>query len=91
MRELDGRRMRTRVKGLAALRRRARALLIAAARFSRCRAATPREQEEAGRMIDALAALLDGAETIAGDPGAAAAERVNGAHGTYSSQAQTLG
>lgn len=78
MRELDGRQMRTRVKGLAALRRRAQALLIAAARFQRCRAATDRERREAARMIDVLAALLDGTETNAGDPGAAAAERVNG-------------
>lgn len=59
MREVDGRFVRTRVKGLAALRRRLRAVQVALARYARCRAATPREQAEAGRLFDALTALLD--------------------------------
>lgn len=86
MRELDGRRMRDRVRGLAAIRRRLRAVQIALARFARCRATTPREQPEAGRLFDALAALLDtpvsAGESVgyenAGDPGDPRQKRVNG-------------
>jgi hypothetical protein len=59
MREVDGRRMVSRVKGRAALEKRARGLLLAVHRFGRCRAATRGDQLWTARAIDALAALLE--------------------------------
>lgn len=59
MREADGRRMRTRVKGIPALEKRARGLLLAVHRYGRCRAATPAEVRWTARAIDALSTLLE--------------------------------
>jgi hypothetical protein len=59
MREADGRRMRTRVKGIPALEKRARALLLAVHRYGRCRAATRAEVLWTARAIDSLTALLE--------------------------------
>lgn len=59
MREADGRRMRTRVKGIPALEKRARGLLLAVHRYGRCRAATPAEVRWTARAIDALTGLLE--------------------------------
>ncbi len=59
MREADGRRMRTRVKGIPALEKRARGLLLAVHRYGRCRAATRAEVAWTARAIDALTVLLE--------------------------------
>ena len=58
MRDLDGSRMRTRVKGRDVLLKRLRALLIAGHRFGRLRAATADEQRFAGVLVAGLEMVL---------------------------------
>ena len=58
MREVDGRRTPTRVKGWPALERRTRALLLAVARYDRSRAVTPGDRHRCARSIDTLSDLL---------------------------------
>jgi hypothetical protein len=62
MRELDGRRIQTRVSGRAALDKRLRGLLVAVHRFGRARARTREELAWTARTLDALTAALDGAD-----------------------------
>ena len=59
LRELDGSRMHSRIKGRAALIRRMRGLLIAVARFAHGRATTREDCLWAARMIDGLTVLLE--------------------------------
>jgi hypothetical protein len=54
MREVDGRRLVSRVKGRAALEKRLRALLVSVHRFGRCRAATEADRQWTARAIDRL-------------------------------------
>lgn len=58
MRESDGRRLVSRVRGRQALERSLRLLLIRAHRFGRHRARTTAEREWAARLIDGLSAIL---------------------------------
>jgi hypothetical protein len=58
MREVDSHHIVTRVKGQAALMRRLRALLVAVARFDRCRAKAEDERRWCARTLDGLRALL---------------------------------
>jgi hypothetical protein len=58
MRELEGRKLHSRIRGRAALERRMRALLIAVHRFARGRATAPAELRWCARVIDSLSAVL---------------------------------
>ena len=60
MRELDGRRLVSRVKGRPALERRARGFLVAVQRFGSARATSHDDLSWCARWIDGLTALLDG-------------------------------
>ena len=58
MREVDGRRVVSRVKGRAALEKRLRALLVACHRFGRARANTAVDRQWAAIVIDRLTDVL---------------------------------
>ena len=58
MREADGRRMVTSVRGRPALEKRLRAVLVAVHRFGRCRAATDADRRWTARTLDGLTAVL---------------------------------
>jgi hypothetical protein len=58
VRELDGRRLQTRIKGRDALERRIRGVLIAVHRFARLRATTRADLTWSAQAIDGLTATL---------------------------------
>jgi hypothetical protein len=58
MREVDSRRLNSRIKGRPVLERRIRALLVAVHRFVRGRAATAADQQWAAGTMDRLTAAL---------------------------------
>jgi hypothetical protein len=58
MREIQNRDVLHRVKGRPVLERRLYALLRSVHRFARARATTPHEVDWAGRMVDALTAVV---------------------------------
>jgi hypothetical protein len=67
MRELDGRRMVSRIKGRPSLERRLRGLLIAAHRFARARAVTAADRDFAIRLLDGLTSTLHHVERTGAD------------------------
>lgn len=67
MRELDGRHLRSRVTGRAAIERSLRSLLIRAHRFGRHRATSPADCRWAAQMIDALTAATFAAPEAPGN------------------------
>lgn len=58
VRDLDGRRMHTRVRGRQALEKRLRAVLVAVHRFGRCRAAIDADRRWTAHTLDRLTAVL---------------------------------
>ena len=65
MREVDGRRVVSRVQGRAALERSIRLLLIRCHRFAQLRAATAADRQWTAKVIDRLSDVLTDAPTRA--------------------------